>query len=394
MNEPGTRTATAEPLTMSIDRIRLRLVTAQLAHPFENRWQRYHTWTKLQVEVDGEAGGARATGRAECSAMETPFYNYETIDTAWYVIERFLAPMLLAAGRSDPRDCLRLWQDVNGHEEAKAAVETALWDLQARLRGRPLCEELGGTVRPVPAGTTVGIEPTVDALVDVVAKAVRVGYGRVRVKIKPGWDLDPVREVIAAFPGLQVIADANAAYDETHLEHLTRLDGLGMHALEQPFPRHLLRSTAELQKRLETPICLDEQVHSLREVQEAAELGACGMVNVKVGRVGGIGEALRVHDFCASAGIPAFVGAKWDQGIARWANIAVATLPNMTEASDVGPSDTYYVDDGVEPPVVFHTPGFVLPGTGPGTAAEPTGTLPVERQTEITGRGVTQGAGR
>ncbi|QNP68343.1 o-succinylbenzoate synthase [Streptomyces roseirectus] len=379
---------------MTIERITLRLVTARLAHPFENRWQRYHTWTKLQVEVDGESDGTAGTGRAECSAMETPFYNYETIETAWYVIERFLGPMLLEAGRSDPVACMRLWREVNGHEEAKAALETALWDLQARLRGRPLCEELGGTVRPVPAGATVGIEPTVEELLASIAPSVRAGYRRVRLKIKPGWDLVPVREVVAAFPGLQVVADANAAYDETHLEHLTRLDGLGMHALEQPFPRQLLRTTAELQKRMATPICLDEQVHSLREVREAAELGACRMVNIKVGRVGGIGEALRVHDFCASAGIPAFVGAKWDQGIARWTNIAVATLPNMTEASDVGPSSTYYLDDGVEPPVVFHTPGFVLPGTGPGTAAEPTGTLTVERHTELTGKGPGTGAGR
>ncbi|WP_416973972.1 o-succinylbenzoate synthase [Streptomyces sp. 4F14] len=372
---------------MTIDRIRLRLVTARLAHPFENRWQRYHTWTKLQVEVDGGGEGAQSTGRSECSAMETPFYNYETIETAWYVIERYLGPMLLAEGVSDPRACLRVWREVNGHEEAKAAVETALWDLQARLRGRPLCEEVGGSVRPVPAGATVGIEPTVEELVESVARSARAGYRRVRLKIRPGWDRLPIREVVRAFPGLPVIADANAAYDETHLEHLTSLEELGMHALEQPFPRHLLQTTAELQKRMNTPICLDEQVHSLREVRQAAEAGACRMVNIKVGRVGGIGEAVRIHDFCASAGIPAFVGAKWDQGVARWTNIAVATLPNMTEASDVGPSETYYLDDGAEPRVAFRTPGFVLPGTGPGTAVEPTGTLTVERQTELTGAG-------
>ncbi|MGY3676818.1 o-succinylbenzoate synthase [Streptomyces sp. TE33382] len=373
------------PLTMNVDRIRLRLVTARLRHPFENRWQRYHTWTKLQVEVEGGADGL--VGRAECSAMETPFYNYETIETAWYVIEHFLGPMLLAAGGTDPAACMRLWREVNGHEEAKAAVETALWDLQARLRGRPLCEELGGSVRPVPAGATAGIEPTVDELVAGVARVAEAGYRRVRLKIMPGWDVVPVREVIAAFPDLPVIADANAAYDDTHLEHLVGLDDLGMLALEQPFPRHLLQTTAELRKRTRTPICLDEQVHSLREVREAVELGACGMVNIKAGRVGGLGEAIRIHDFCASAGIPAFVGAKWDQGIARWTNVALATLPNMTEASDVGTSDTYYLDDGAEPRVVFHTPGWVLPGTAPGTGVEPTGTLTVERLAELTREG-------
>lgn len=373
-----------EPLAMAVERVRLRLVTARLTHPFENRWQRYHTWTKLQVEVEGGAGDGTAVGRAECSAMETPFYNYETIETAWYVIERFLAPMLLEAGSSDPVACMRLWREVNGHEEAKAAVETALWDLQAKLRGRPLCEELGGSVRPVPAGATLGIEPTIDELVAGVARVARDGYRRVRLKIMPGWDVDPVREVIAAFPDLPVIADANAAYDETALDHLTGLDDLGMLALEQPFPRHLLHTTAELQERVRTPVCLDEQVHSLREVREAADLGACRMVNIKAGRVGGLGEAVRVHDFCADAGIPTFVGAKWDQGVARWTNIALATLPNMTEPSDVGTSDTYYLDDGAEPRVVFDTPGWVLPGTRPGSGAEPTGTLTVERETELT----------
>ncbi|GHF65652.1 o-succinylbenzoate synthase [Streptomyces mashuensis] len=377
-------TAAPGPLTMTVGRITLRLVTARLAHPFENRWQRYHTWTKLQVEVDGSADGREDTGLAECSAMETPFYNYETIETAWYVIERFLGPMLLEAGTTDPLTCMRLWREVNGHEEAKAAVETALWDLQARLRGRPLCEELGGSVRPVPAGATVGIEPTVGELVESVGRAVRAGYRRVRLKVRPGWDAEPVREVLRAFPDLPLIADANAAYDESHLGTLQRLDGLGLLALEQPFPRHLLDTTAELQRRIATPVCLDEQVHSLRELREAAERGACRMVNIKAGRVGGLGRAVRIHDFCASAGIPAFVGAKWDQGIARWTNIALATLPHMTHPSDVGPSDSYYLDDGAEPRVTFDTPGWVLPSGRPGTGARPTGTLTTERQTELT----------
>ncbi|WP_079277840.1 o-succinylbenzoate synthase [Streptomyces sp. CB03234] len=365
---------------MNVDRVALRLVTARLARPFENRWQRYHTWTKLIVEVDGDGG----TGRAECTAMETPFYNYETIVTAWYVIEEYLGPMLLAADDCDPHSCMRLWREVNGHEEAKGALETALWDLQARLRGRPLCEELGGSVRPVPVGATAGIEPTIDELLENVANAVRTGYQRVRLKIQPGWDTDPVREVRAAFPELPVIADANAAYDESHVEHLTTLDELGLLALEQPFPRHLLPTTAELQHRLETAVCLDEQVHSLRETQDAVRLGACRMVNIKTGRVGGLGESVRVHDFCAGEGIPTFVGGKWDQGIGRWTNLALATLPNMTLASDVGPSDTYYDDDGAWPRLAFHEPGWVRPLPGPGTGAEPTGTLKVEREKELT----------
>lgn len=370
-----------EPLT--IERIGLRFVTARLNRPFENRWQRYHTWTKLVVEVEGGTERSGGVGRAECTAMETPFYNYETIETAWYVIESYLGPMLLQAGTTTPESCMAIWREVNGHEEAKGAVESALWDLRARLNGRPLCEELGGSVRPVPVGTTAGIEPTIAELVDNIANRVREGYQRARIKIKPGWDLEPVRAVREAFPRLPLIADANAAYDESHLDDLVALDGLGLRALEQPFPRHLLESTAELQHRIDTAICLDEQVHSVREIREAARLGACRMANIKTGRVGGLGESVRIHDFCAEAGIPTFVGGKWDQGIGRWTNLALATLPNMTEASDVGPSGTYYDDDGAQPRLAFDTPGWVKPVDRPGTGVEPTGTLTTERYRDL-----------
>ncbi|MEV6975933.1 o-succinylbenzoate synthase [Kitasatospora sp. NPDC093806] len=365
---------------MKISTITLRLVTAPLTRPFENRWQRYETWTKLIVEVEGEG----AVGRAECTAMETPFYNYETIVTAWYVIEEYLGPLLLAAGEGDPLTCLHLWREINGHEEAKGALETALWDLRARLNDRPLSVELGGALRPVPVGATAGIESSIDELLSNVEANVRAGYRRVRLKIRPGWDVEPVREVHAAFPALPVIADANAAYDESHLDALTALDGFGLLAVEQPFPRHLLDATAELQHRLSTAVCLDEQLHSVREAQEAARLGAYRMANIKTGRVGGLGESVRIHDFCAAEGIPTFVGGKWDQGIGRWTNLALATLPNMTLPSDVGPSDTYYDDDGAAPRLAFERPGWVSPLPGAGTGVEPTGTLAVERELKLT----------
>ena len=368
----------AEPVP--VEQVVLRLVTAPLVRPFENRWQRYHTWTKLIVEVRADGW----VGRAECTAMETPFYNYETIETAWHVIERFLAPMLLADGDSDPAGCLPLWREVNGHEEAKGAVETALWDLQARRSGRPLCVELGGRLRPVPVGATAGIEPTVEELVANIAGHVERGARRVRVKIRPGWDLVPLREVVAAFPELPIVADANAAYDESHLDLLRVLDGLGLMGLEQPFPRHLLAATAALQHSIGTGVCLDEQVHSVREAREAMALGACRSVNIKTGRVGGLAEAKAIHDACAQEGVATFVGGKWDQGIGRWTNVALATLPNMTLPSDIGPSGDYYADDGAGPRLEFSEPGFVTPLDRPGHGAEPTGTLRVEREITVT----------
>jgi o-succinylbenzoate synthase len=357
----------------------MRMVTAELARPFANRWQRFQTWTKVVVEVD--AGDA--CGFGECTAMETPFYNYETIETAWHILDRYLVPAVLRLTDATPAAAGQAWREVNGHEEAKGALEAALWDLGARSAGVPLCVALGGAVRPVPVGATAGIEPSIDALLDRVGRLADAGYRRVRVKIRPGWDLEPLREVRSAFPDLALIADANAAYGEDDVGRLTALDEIDLLAVEQPFPRHLLDTTVELQRRLVTAVCLDESVKSLREAQQVARLGAGRLVNIKVGRVGGLGEAVRIHDFCRAEGIPTFVGAKWEQGIGRWTNLALATLPNMTLPSDTGPSSAYYVDDGVEPKVRFTEPGTVAPLDAPGTGVRPTGALAVAREKEF-----------
>lgn len=367
---------------MRPERIVLRLVKATLARPFENRWQRYHTWTKLVLRVDADG----ASGHGECAAMETPFYHYETIETAWYVTEKYLAPRLLAGGVADPAGAQRVWAEIDGHEEAKGGLEGALWDLRARAAGRPLCEELGGSVRAVPAGGTAGIEPTVDALLENVARLRDAGLLRVRVKIRPGWDIEPLRALHDAFPGYPVIADANAAYGAEHLDLLAGLDAFGLMAVEQPFPREELDATAELQRRLCTPVCLDEQVHSVTEMRQAHRAGAGRMVNIKVGRVGGLLSALRIHDFCRAECVELFVGGKWEQGLGRWCALALATLPGMTVPSDVGPSRMYYADDGADHPVEFGEPGWVTPSRRPGLGAELTDRVEVVREREITAK--------
>jgi o-succinylbenzoate synthase len=362
-----------------IDRIVLRFVTATLTRPFENRWQRYHTWTKLIIQVDG--GGS--SGFSECAAMETPFYNYETIETAWYVIEQYLAPMLLRAQVTDPAAAQEVWAEVNGHEEAKGGVEGALWDLLAHQRSQPLCEVLGGSIRPVPVGGTAGIEPTIDALLANIGRMRDAGYLRVRVKIRPGWDVEPLREIHATFPGYPIIADANAAYHEEDLDRLSGLDEFELMAVEQPFPRYLLDTTAALQARLATPVCLDEQIHSLRETQQACRVKAGRMTNIKIGRVGGLASAIAIHDFCRSEGIDLFVGGKWEQGLGRWCALALATLPNMTLPSDVGPSSHYYLDDGTRPALEFSRPGWVIPTDRPGLGTELSDSVEVVRIREL-----------
>lgn len=347
---------------MAIDCVILRMVQTTLTRPFENRWQRYHSWTKLVIEVVSEG----VSGFSECAAMETPFYNYETIETAWLISERYLAPILLREQGADPAAAQRAWADINGHEEAKAGIEGALWDLRARQAGQPLCMELGGTIRPVPVGATAGIEHTLDELLEHIAAIQEAGYHRVRVKIRPGWDIKPLRAIHEAFPRLPVIADANAAYEDEHLDLLSQFDNLELMALEQPFRRDMIDGSAALQARLMTPICLDEQVHSVRELRQACRVKAGRMLNVKIGRVGGLAEAVRIHDFCRDEGIDLFVGGKWDQGLGRWCALALATLPGMTLPSDIGPSRDYYLADGADHQLEFTEPGWVTPTSRPG----------------------------
>ncbi|HVB41350.1 MAG TPA: o-succinylbenzoate synthase [Streptosporangiaceae bacterium] len=356
---------------MRIDRVILRMVTAKLSTPFENRWQRFETWTKVVVQADSGS----ASGFGECTAMETPYYNYETIETAWHILERYLAPLALAGED---------WAVVNGHEEAKGALECALADLRARVAGQPLCVRIGGALRPVRAAATVGIEHSAHALLGAVRTASAAGYGRVRIKIRPGWDIEPVRLVREAFPAVPLIADANAAYGAADLDHLSKLDDLGLLALEQPFGQFMIETSAALQARMTTAICLDESVKSAADTARALRARACRIVNIKVGRVGGLAEAVRIHDLCAEHGITNFVGAKYELGLGRWTNLALATLPNMTLPSDVGPSHRYYVDDGADPTLEFTRPGWVSPLPAPGIGAVLTSGVSTDREIAIT----------
>lgn len=362
-----------------VERLTLRWVRAELAAPFSNRWQTIREWTKLLVaaEADGE------TGYGECTAMQTPYYSYETIDTAWHLIETYLAPLLFAAEDHDPRAVPGLWAHISGHEEAKAAVECALWDLRARLDRTPLCAAIGGAVRDVPTGGTVSLTEDVDSLIAAVAAHHERGDARVRVKIRPGWDVVPVRALRAALPHVPIIADANAAYRATDMDLLRAVAAAGPLAIEQPFIREHLPANAELQARVEVPVCLDESVRSFDEAEVAVAMNACRAMNVKVGRVGGIGEALRVHDLCAEAGIATFVGAKYDFGVGRWTNLALATLPNMTWASDCAPTAHYYAEDGVDTALTYSTSRHVRPLDAPGVGVRPTGALVTVRETEL-----------
>lgn len=351
---------------MKIDRIILRFVRIPLRFEFQNRWQRIKSWTKLIVELRSGDG----VGYGECMAMETPFYSYENIETAWWVITKWLARPLLEGDFSHPREVAEAFSLIHGHHEGKAALECAFWDLYARSQGVPLCEAIGGGRRLVSAGSTVGIQKDIETIVKVAGVSVTAGYKRLKVKIKPGWDTEPLAALRAAFPGLTLLADANGAYSGKDIDMLAGLERFAPIIIEQPFPAGSWTQFAALQARTSTIVCLDEAIDCLNDVEQMIQFKAARMVNLKVGRVGGIVESIRIHDRCAEAGIPVFVGSKIETGVGRWMNIAVATLGNVCYPSDVSASERYFVEETVCDPVKLVSPGFVEPLPGPGIGTE------------------------
>ncbi|HBK95928.1 MAG TPA: o-succinylbenzoate synthase [Microcoleaceae bacterium UBA10368] len=349
-------------MAVNIDTIVLRFVKMPLHRPFSNRWERFEEWTKLIVEVQSEG----RSGYGECTAMETPYYNYETIETCWLVIQRYLAPILLDRTIDDPKQVADFFSHIRGHYEARAALECACWDLYGRIQGVPLYQLIGGELRPVKSGATIGVHQSKEELIGEIQQALEAGYHRFKIKIKGGWDVEPLETIRAVFPDIALLADANGAYSPSDISYLASFDRFNLMCLEQPFPPRTLYETAKLQAQMTTPIGLDEAVVSLEDVRQIIELKVARIVNLKIGRVGGISEALRIHDACKEAGIPIFIGAKYEMGIGRWTNIALATLDNVTYPSDVSASNRYFRQEIVNDAVELVAPGMVQPLEKPG----------------------------
>jgi O-succinylbenzoate synthase len=347
---------------MKVERIVLRFVRIPLKSEFRNRWQRIQEWTKLIVELRS----GDAVGYGECMAMETPFYSYETIDTAWWVITRWLARPMLESDFQRPDQVTSAFSLISGHHEGKAALECAFWDLWSRAHEQPLYEAIGGCRRPVCSGATIGIQEDLATAIRLARVAVDAGYRRLKIKIKPGWDRELIEAVRAEFPDVTILADANGAYGEEDIDWLASLERFEPIIIEQPFPASAWSQLAGLQARTSAPVCLDESVNSLEDLGQMLHFKAARMVNLKIGRVGGISEAIRIHDRCAEAGIPIFVGSKAEMGIGRWTNVAVSTLENVRYPSDVPASDRYFTDEIVNDPVMLVAPGTVEPLPGPG----------------------------
>jgi O-succinylbenzoate synthase len=354
----------AEPLR--IERLSLRLVRLPLVAFFETSFGRIYDRSFIIVSVEGDG----VEGLGECVAEVDPYYSAETTVTAWHVIRDFLAPLVLGRSFGDPRDVFGAMARVRGHNMAKAALEMAVWDLAAHQGGVPLSRLLGGTRAEIPSGVSIGIQDSIEQLFDRIAKELAAGYQRIKIKVKPGWDVDVAAAVRERFGGVPLMVDANAAYTPEDAERLAGFDRFGLMMIEQPLDYEDIRDHAALQRRLSTPICLDESIHSVRAAADAIEIGACRIINIKPGRVGGHAESIRLHDLCAARGIPVWHGGMLESGIGRAHNIHLASLPNFSLPGDIAASRRYFAPDLIEPGIEVSAQGTVAVPTGVGIGVE------------------------
>lgn len=300
-----------------------------------------------------------AIGYGECTAGERPLFSHETIDTAWIIIKKMLAPIILGKSWDSPSEINQLFRHIRGHQMARAAVENACWDLFARANNTPLYKLLGGTLNKIPCGVSIGIQNSLEQLLEKIKTEIDAGYRRIKIKIKPGWDYDILKMVRQHFPDIQLSVDANSAYTLSDIELLKRFDEFKLVMIEQPLAYDDIIDHSHLQKQLNTAICLDEPITSVDIVRKAIEMESCRIINIKLGRVGGFGEAIKVHDYCREHKIPVWCGGMLESGIGRSHNIAMSTLPGFSLPGDVSASKRYYKQDIIVPPVTVTEDGYI-----------------------------------
>ncbi|HZR23892.1 MAG TPA: o-succinylbenzoate synthase [Vicinamibacterales bacterium] len=354
------------PSPIALDAIEVRLLRLPLVRPFETSFGRMESRLVVLTRIEAEG----VSGWGEIAALEEPLYTYETPETAREVVGRHFAPALLHGELRSLDDFTRRLARFRGHPMARAGLDLAWMDLVARLHHRPLSELLGGTRALIDVGVSLGIEPSIESLSALVDDHVALGYQRIKLKIKPGWDVDVVRAIRARHPRIQLSVDANTAYEYADVDHLRRLDEFQLLMIEQPLEHDDLIDHARLQREIATAICLDESITNERRAEQAIEAGSCRIINVKVGRVGGYAEALAIHDRCMARHVPVWCGGMLESGVGRAHNIALASLPNFTLPGDISASSRYYARDIVDPPVVLEAGGRVAVPTAPGIGVE------------------------
>lgn len=347
---------------MKLDRLELREVPMRLKFPFKTSFGVEQDRRLLIVSLSGEG----ETGIAECVAGEFPGYAYETTDTAWHVISDFIAPALVGREFDSAASLLDALKFIRGHDMAVAAVEMAWWDLHARVLGVPLYRLLGGSDRPIAVGISLGIQDSVEQTVELAADSVSRGYGRVKLKIAPGWDLQPVRAVREAFPSISLTVDANSAYSLVDSAALRALDEFGLTYIEQPLAHDDIIDHAQLQSQLSTALCLDESIHSPEDARKALTIGAGRVINMKVGRVRGFRAALAIHDIAQAFGVPLWCGGMLESGVGRAANLHLSSLPNFRLPGDTSSSSRYWTKDLINEPLEASDGVQAVPQHGPG----------------------------
>ena len=356
------QTVVADPERIVIEKVELRTVRLPLNEPFETSFGRFDSRLIFLVAVNG--GGQ--TGWGEVVAAEEPLYSYETVGTALHVIRDYLAPAVLGEPLGDISDLAQRFAGFRGHNMAKAGLELAFMDLFARLKCQSLSHLIGGTRERIPVGVSLGIQPTLDHLLERVDRYLALGYQRIKLKIKPGWDIGVVREVRRRYPDILLSVDANAAYTLADLDHLRALDDFGLLMIEQPLDHDDLIDHAQLQSNLSTAVCLDESITGINRARQALELGSCRIINIKIGRVGGYSQAVGIHDLCYAKGIPVWCGGMLESGIGRAHNIALASLPGFVLPGDISASSRYFARDLIVPEVTVSPDGTVIAPLGPG----------------------------
>lgn len=345
---------------MKIEQIELFLLELPYLHFFETSFGREEGRTFIIVKVQGEG----ISGYGEVVAARSPFYSYETTSTAWMMLKDFLIPLVFQKNLVNPKDFYQAVKRYKGHPMAKAGLELALWDLFGKKEDLPLWKIYGGEKEEIPAGVSVGIQDTENQLLERIESFLQEGYPRIKIKIKPGWDIRICEKIRKRFPDIPLQVDANGAYTLKDKETLKKLDVFGLLMIEQPFPPYDLWDHSLLQKEMKTPLCLDESILSEDSARKAHEMRSCGVINIKLGRVGGAVEARKIHDYCQEQSIPVWCGGMLESGIGRAHNIHVASLPNFQFPNDLSASRRYYLQDLIEPPVEITSRGTIkVPGS-------------------------------
>jgi O-succinylbenzoate synthase len=349
---------------MKIERISLRHLRMPLRTPFETSFGRSYDRDCLLLEVASEG----LVGHGECVADRDPGYSYETVETAWHILKDFIFPVVLGKDIQSIEDLKQIMDFVRGHQMAKAGLEMALWDLMGKAQNLSLLDLLGGHRTKVDVGVSVGLQATPDNLVETVSGYLAQGYRRIKIKIKPGRDVMDAQAVRKAFPDLRLQVDANSAYRLENADALLPLDDLNLLLIEQPLSEDDLWDHSKLQRKFKTPICLDESILSVRHARQALEMGACRVINIKAGRVGGLSEAAAIHKLCYEQGVPVWCGGMLETGVGRASNLALAALPGFVLPGDISASDRYYLEDITEEHFALNPDSTIdvpnLPGLG------------------------------